>query len=141
MTPQQFAAAMRHKATAVKTAVIAAERETVKETARELVKGSSGSLTSGQLARAGHPYARRAPNSSYDPATINAQTGKFRASWVKSGPVSGGGSLRSSVVNTDPVAKYMMGTRRMVARRLDTAVAARMKPVRMARLRAAMRAR
>jgi biotin carboxylase len=126
MSPGTFAVKCRRIASALVTEAKAAEATLLAETEELFEKQSSGTLSTETLRMMGHPYAVRAPQDPPDHSIINDQTGKFRRSWRKSGPRMRGGMLRSTVVNVDPVAKYMFGTTKMVARPIDQTVAAMM---------------
>lgn len=139
MTPEQFARAIDKKASAFKAGARAAMAETITETQKEFVKRSSGSLTSGVLRKMGHPYATRDPQTPIDPTIINTQSGEFKRAWKKAGPRQRGGGYEGSVTNTDPKAHYMLGTKRMVARRIDQYVADQMRPRYKTKMRGALR--
>ena len=128
MTPFKFAMTIHRIAAALRTEIIAAEALTLEQARDALIKRSSGTITTKALRTMGHPYAVRDPQTPLDPSLINAQSGDFKRSWKKTGPKSTIAGVVSSVVNTDPKAKYMFGTRKMVARRVDIYVAAQMAP-------------
>jgi hypothetical protein len=74
---------------------------------------SSGPYSLVQLARMGHPYARRHGTALLPPGKINAQTGKFRASWRadRLGPYKG------RIINDNFVADFLQfGTDKMLPR-------------------------
>jgi hypothetical protein len=136
LTPKQFAAHLRQIPARAGAAIIAAEQQTVQE-------GMSAAyqLSSGRNSLAGHPYSAARPNPAYNPAIINVQSGRFRAAWKSTGPVSIGGRVVSKIINDSPEAKYMSGTKRMVARPIATAIRAAVEPdrqKRLARIRAAV---
>lgn len=142
LTPKQAAAHFRRAATAVPPAIIAAEQVTVKEALTNAGKLSSGPNSAAQLKAAGHPYSRQRPNPAYDAAIINVQSGRFRAAWRGTGPKAIGGIVTSHIVNASPEAKYMTGTKRMVARPVADAIRASVaasRTARLARLRQALR--
>lgn len=133
----KFGDAITRKIAALEREVIAAENASADEALKLFTKLSSGGISTKRLRLMGHPYARRAPQS-LDPSVINAQSGKFRDSWKKTSARMMGRDLSTSVVNTDKTAKYMLGTNRMIARPIDQAVAAMMRPRRLARLQKAL---
>jgi hypothetical protein len=117
-----------------------AERASAKDAMQQAVKASSGPLTSIVLAAKGHPYATRHPQAPPDPAIINKQTGRLAASWQTSAvwmPQHGFWSF--IVYNNSPEAKFMAGTRYMVARPLPSLVLGKIAPRRNRRLLAAVR--
>ena len=120
-------------------AVVAAESATLVSAKTAAVVVSSGDLTLKALARAGHPFARRAPNAAYNPSVINRQTGRFAASWRVVPPTVSGDSVVSGLVNTDPNKVYLQGTSRMVARPVAANIARRIRLIRARRLSAAFR--
>lgn len=142
LTPKQLAAHFRRAAAAVPSAIVAAEQQTVKDALANAAALSSGGSSLAQLRVAGHPYSRQRPNPAYDAAIINVQSGRFRADWRGQGPRTIGGVVTSHVVNASPEAKYMQGTRRMIARPIADAIrssVAASRAARLARLRQALR--
>jgi len=145
MTPDAFIAAMYRKERALKRLVYAAETESAQEAKAMLVQRSSGTLKTRTLRKLGHPYGHSTGAKvmrfvgSVDPTIINAQSGQFRRRWKVLKPAMQANVLRSSAISTDPKSKYMFGTKKMVARRLDIYVAARMKARRRSRLQEAVR--
>ncbi|WP_395089293.1 hypothetical protein [Armatimonas sp.] len=93
-----------------------AETLTQEDAQRELMEASSGGLSTAELRRRDHPYARRHGTAREDPKVINEQTGKFKRSWRATRPTRTGNLLRSRIRNTDPKAKFMHGTETMVPR-------------------------
>lgn len=120
-------------------AVVAAESASLVSAKVAAVVVSSGDLTPKDLARAGHPFARRAPNAAFDPSVINKQTGRFAASWRVVPPTVSGDSVVSGLVNTDLNKIYLQGTSRMVPRPVAANIARRVNPNRARRLSAAFR--
>jgi len=139
MTPKAAALHFRRAEAAVPAAVLAAETEMVKAAKEAAVRLSSGQYSAAQLRAAGHPYARRAPNAAYDAAIINAQTGRFRSAFAPILPVLSGGTVRSAVINNSPEARYMTGTRSMIARPIAARTQQTVQPARLLRLRRAIR--
>lgn len=87
-----------------------------------VVVRSSGPYSLAELRRKDHPYAKRHGSPLLDPGRVNAQTGKFRASWGSRSL----GALHKQVVNTDPVSEYLVtkdgrGTKYMFHRGVDAA--------------------
>lgn len=138
MSPKDFAAAMQRKKAAITKETIAAEKQTVNETQDLFRQMSSGTIKTKQLRMMGHPYARRDPQIPVDPSIINLQSGIFEKSWQKSLPKFVGTILKSSVVNIDPKAVFMLGTHPMIERPIDVVVALKMQPRRLALLRNAL---
>lgn len=133
-TPAQAARHFREAATSLPAAVIRDEQETVKEAKAKAVQMSSGPHSTAALRAAGHPYGRRTRNVNYEAAIINAQSGRFRAAWATTAPRLTGGAVICSVVNGSPEAKFMAGTKNMVARPIADAVKAAIHPRRRQRL-------
>lgn len=132
MTPLQFSANMERIRKALVANIRAAEERSLREASRAFVKRSSGTASTSQLRKLGHPFAARAPQSSPDPSVVNDQGGPFRESWVQGGPtINGAGTMQSSVINVDPKSVYMFGTKTMVKRGIDDAVAADIEPRRL----------
>ena len=137
MTPAQFSRHMAKAAAALPRTLAAAEGASLKQAKALAVTLSSGTLTRAELRRRGHPYAVRNPTSP-NPQVINAQSGAFRAAWVVRAPVVTGGGVVSSVANISAPARYMGGTRFMVARPLPEAVQAAVRAARLVRTRRAV---
>ena len=140
--PNLLAARLRSAGPAISAALLTAEAITVKEALAAAVRLSSGGHSLAQLRAAGHPYARRAPDPSFDASVINVQSGEFLRAWRSAGPSLVGGVVKSRVVNNSAPAKYMGGTRTMIARPIDRAIRAAVSPDRnrrLARLRRAVR--
>lgn len=131
----QAAAAIRRKAEAMAREVRNAERQAAREALSEARALSSGPLTRGALRRLGHPYARRAPRPPLPAHVVNVQSGRFRRAWR----IAGTGD-RLALVNTSAVARFLArGTRRMIARPIAAAIAARVRAKRLRRLQEAAR--
>ena len=134
MSLDELAARLRALPGKMQRNLAAAERKTQKQAYREAVNLSSGTETAQSLARAGHPYSRRAPNSAFDPAQINSRTGLFRSSWVSPPQVIAGRTILTTVLNLSPEAAYMEGTKTMVARPIADEVMKRIEPDRQRRI-------
>ena len=78
MTPGQAAAKIARMVERMPVELRRAEEKTVKQGLRIARKWSSGTYSLLALAKAGHPYSRRRPNSAFDPGLINVQSGDFR---------------------------------------------------------------
>ena len=137
-TPKQLAAQFRRAAAAVFPAIVAAEKQTATEAEAAGVHLSSGPHSTAQLRAAGHPYSRQRPNSAYDAAIVNMQTGAFAAAWRPVPPSVSGSRVICGAVNRDAAARYMAGTRFMVARPVAAAVQKSVQPKRVIRLRKAI---
>jgi hypothetical protein len=129
----QAAEALRRKATAVQQQARSAEEATAREALALARKQSSGLVSSRELARMGHPYARRRPRPPGSPAVVNRQSGRFQAAWrvVRTGD-------RLRLVNDARHARYLndRGTRLMIRRPITRAVAQAIRRSRERRLRA-----
>lgn len=76
------------------------------------IDASSGDITTAQLRREDHPYAKRHGAPRRDPSRINTQTGSFRSMWRAVGTAIGG-----QVLNDSRVADWLeQGTDTMFAR-------------------------
>ena len=138
MTPAQFSAHMVKAVAALPKRLIAAEAVTLQEAKARAILLSSGTLSTAELRRRGHPYARRNPTSP-NPQIINAQTGVFRQAYTTPPPVPSASGVTASVVNVAPFSGYMRGTRLMVARPLPQAVQLAVRVRRLARTAGAIR--
>lgn len=138
MRAAPFAIAMKRKRDAVLRELLAAENRVLDETQAMFVRASSGSISTKTLRLMGHPYAKRDPQTPLNPAVINDQGGPFKKDWRKTKSRMVGGVMRGRVVNVDTKAKYMLGTRKMIRRPIDAAVANAMKPRRLSLLRNAL---
>ena len=118
--------------------LVAAEAVTLQEAKARAILLSSGTLSTAELRRRGHPYARRNPTSP-NPQIINAQTGVFRQAYTTPPPVATASGVTASVVNVAPYSGYMRGTRLMVARPLPQAVQLAVRVRRLARTAGAIR--
>ena len=140
--PRLLATRLRAAGPKISAALLAAEAITVKEAMQAATRLSSGGYSLAQLRAAGHPYARRAPDPSFDAAIINMQSGEFLNAWRSAGPYRVGGVVKSKIVNNSRPAKYMSGTKTMIARPIDKAILAAVSPdrkKRIARIRQAIR--
>lgn len=94
--------------------------ETIHATQWEAVALSSGTVSSADLARMDHPFAKRHGSPQTNLLPINAQSGEFRNSWVTHGPSERGGTVVASLENVSPHADFLEGgTRFMFARPLE----------------------
>ena len=134
-TPKKAAALLRALPALLEKAALQEQRDSLADAQRLLIQQSSGTVSLAELRRMGHPFARRAPQASPDAAIINDQGGAFRKSWRKVAPVRSGDFVTSRVVNTDPKARFMNGTKTMVKRPIIAAVEAKLKPIRKNRAR------
>ena len=83
------------------------------------VELSSGDKSSRELARLGHPYARRHGSPKLDPAIINDQSGRFRDAWRAMPPSVVGRQAVVTLGNDTPYAPHLFGgTKTMFARPL-----------------------
>ena len=120
-------------------AIRRSERASLQEGLQVARFWSRGSISSAALRRMGHPY-RRGGFPPQDPGIINRQTGVFLRSWRTRGPSLGGDQVSSRLFNTAPQASFLnTGTSRMIRRPIRERVVARLRPKRLARLRAAIR--
>ncbi len=137
-SPQQIALVLRRKAQAMERAMRQAEAASAAEAlhiAREL---SSGTRAAAQLRAAGHPYR---VGGSGPPLPINRQSGRFYAAWRIVGPRATRAGLKTSIVNADRKARWLMrGTRRMMARPVLAALRAKIAAARAKRHRQALKA-
>lgn len=143
MTPDQFSAAMKRKAKAIEAEIRSAENRTAEEAKGLLVQYSGGPYSLRELAKMGHPYARRLNGRRLtmylDPTIINQQSGRFRRSWGKQLCRWNGKQLVVSVTNSSPEAAFMLGTTKMMPRRIDKRVAEELRQRHFNRLRSALR--
>ena len=139
MTPAQFSAHMTKAAAAVPRRLAASEAVTLQDAKAKAIVLSSGTLTTAELRRRGHPYARRNPTSP-SPEIINSQSGVFRAAFLTPAPIVGPDGVTARVVNVAPYSGYLAaGTRLMVARPLPQAVQLAVRVRRLARTAGAIR--
>lgn len=123
-------------------ATVAAERENAQDARGELVAASHGSNSTADLRRAGHPYAKRAPNPAYDPSVVNDQGHGFPEGWAAGEPIADetGETITSAVVNHHPDAHWIAtageGGSRQVARPIVQRAAAAVRERRKRRVRA-----
>lgn len=112
------------------------ERRTIEEALIIAEDQSSGPYSTADLARMGHPYARRHRKPLEDPRRINAQSGMFRGMWDTEGPSADG---ESAIFNTDPKAPLLAGgTQTMFPRPVDEAIEERLEPGRESRIEHAL---
>lgn len=107
----------------------AAEAKTAKEALKIAKKQSSGSVSTAQLIKEDHPFAKRHGSPKRDPSTINVQSGAFRAEWH----IQNGNSLDDgpAVVNYSRVARFLQeGTASMFARPIEAVVIAKLQSIR-----------
>lgn len=116
MTPQQGAAKLRLKATAVRKELTSALNDAAQVGVKLGRDNSSGPFSQAQLSAVGHPYSKRRPNPAYTPGIINVQTGRFKAAWKTIRAVRYSGGLRSRVVNRSPEAGFLTGFQRSASR-------------------------
>ena len=138
MKPAQFSAHMTKAVAALPKRLVAAEAVTLQEAKARAILLSSGTLSTAELRKRGHPYARRNPTSP-NPQIINAQTGVFRQAYTTPPPVPSASGVTASVVNVARYSGYMRGTRLMVARPLPQAVQLAVRVRRLARPAGAIR--
>mgnify|MGYP001788328927 FL=1 len=129
---------MTKAAAALPKRLVAAEAVTLQEAKARAILLSSGTLSTAELRKRGHPYARRNPTSP-NPQIINAQTGVFRQAYTTPPPVPSASGVTASVVNVARYSGYMRGTRLMVARPLPQAVQLAVRVRRLARTAGAIR--
>jgi len=136
-TPRQAEVLLRRRVQALSEAIRASEAESLKEALAIARKLSSGTISSAQLRRMGHPY-RPGGSPPQDPAIINVQSGQFRAAWRANGPFDARGGLVSQLVNTARYAALLFsGTSRMIPRPIFQAIQRRVSQARYRRLKAA----
>lgn len=129
MTPEEFKVAMHKKADAIERNLKVAENASATQALQIFTTLSSGPYSLRQLALMGHPYAQRQAEghirlvTGLDPSVINVQTGQFRSSWIVIRCHDVNGNLVTKIINTSPDAKWMLGTKKMKARRIDSRVA------------------
>lgn len=143
MTPEAAAAALKRRATALRPQARQALDAIVTVGERAALLASSGSLSTAQMRRVGHPYATRRSMTGLAAAFINDQGGPFARSWGirRSQPAASG--YRASVFNRDPKARFLVGRTRpkskMVLRAIDLLVRAQMQRIARRTLVAALR--
>lgn len=126
----------------LKAATLAAEKENLQTAKGELVKATSGTNSKADLRRAGHPYAKRAPNSAFDPAIANTHSGQVPAGWVMTEPSESGDTLTGKAANNTESALWLAraghGNSTSVARPIVQGVKAKVREPRTKRVRAAV---
>lgn len=106
------------------------------DVARQL---SSGTFSTAQLRRMGHPY-RHGGRPPQNAAIINRQSGSFYRGWQIKPVETRGGRITAGLINTSPHAVLLMrGTSRMIARPILQLIEKRVTPRRRALYRAAIR--
>jgi uncharacterized membrane protein YebE (DUF533 family) len=93
------------------------------------IEYSSGTYSEDDLARLDHPFATRHGSPQLDPSVINVKSGDFRAAWHTVGPTQAAGGVAGSIINNDPKAQFLQGTRLMFARPIDDRIAHELAPV------------
>lgn len=120
MTPRQAVRRVEALRREIKRDCQLAVSRTLREAERKAKQWSSGGFSPRTLAKMDHPYARRHGefgSGTLDPATINAQTGEFRASWETSLPHFSDRQITGRLSNQDPKADFLQyGTEFMVVR-------------------------
>ena len=123
MTPDEAADRLERAAADLRANLEEAESRNLQDLFETALRFSSGPLSTAELARMDHPYARRHGKAKEDPAVINRQSGAFLAAWQTEGPTWAGDDLTGSLFNTDWKAPLLeAGTRYMFARPLPEAV-------------------
>ncbi len=122
----------------IESETIRAEKATIEEALKLAQEMSSGVHSLADIARAGHPYSRRAPQPDAYPANvINKQKGLFFRGWRTELPHRVGNEIVSGLRNIDPKAAFMEGTDKMIPRPIAPAVLAIILPKREKRLQEA----
>lgn len=117
MTPEQAAAALGNLGKDLERGAEQGANRALKLLREAAIRRSEGPLSTAELRRLGHPYARRHGRPRRDPNTVNQQSEDFRNAWETEGPDEQGGILAGSVFNTDPKAELLKdGTDAMFAR-------------------------
>lgn len=116
----------------------AAETLSLADAKQEALEASSGALSTAELRRRDHPYARRHGSATEDPQILNSQSGDFRRAWRASAVTRRVGKLTGTVRNTDRKAKYMRGTEKMLPRPVAARVITRVRRIRRYRLKRAL---
>lgn len=138
MTSAQFAKKLEQFARVYTQEVIKAETATIEDAKKIAIELSGGPHSSAALAKADHPYSRRRPQrSKYPPQIINKQTGKFQGAWRIVRPRVVGKTIVTRLHNTDPKAKFMAGTKLMIARPIAREIRKRIANRRVRRLKTA----
>lgn len=140
------AQAFRALAERYREEVLRAESESAVEALEAAIEQTSGTLSTRQLRRMGHPYALRAPQTPVDPGRSNDQGGGLAQSWQIRPPRLVGDAVETHVVNRHPDARWLKRSTRpgwrgpMVPRPIVAAVLETIQPQRQQRLKAAARA-
>lgn len=127
----------------VKREIGRAEQESLKDLDTTAAAQTSGSYSLKQLAKMGHPYAKRHPQPGLPPEILNIQGGSLvedwrteEGTWRTSGKT---GVLKSSLSNQNPAWQWLKGTTVMVRRSVRQAILGQVLPRRRQRLRQAIR--
>lgn len=140
------AQAYRRLAETYRQQILQAEARTAAELLAAAIEQTSGTISTRQLRRMGHPYALRAPQTPVDPGKSNDQGGGLAQSWQLEPPRIQGERVLTRVVNRHPDARWLKrstlpGWRGpMVPRPIAAAVLEKIQPQRQQRLRAAAKA-
>jgi hypothetical protein len=119
----------------VTRAVVRSEKETLEKAHELLIKQSSGKISTKELRRMGHPFARRAPQDSPPADIINSQSGEFKGKWRNRGVKTTSKGTSGKVRNISRKAGFMHGTPLMVKRSVVEAVKKKIRRQRRQRLR------
>jgi hypothetical protein len=105
-------------------AVVASDTEMLAEAKKLLIEQTSGDVSTTMLRRMGHPFAVRNPQPSPPADIINSQRegGGLNEHWQEQPVVVTGSQTSGKVINTDPIAGFMLGTDLMVKRDVVGAV-------------------
>ncbi len=127
----------------LKAAVAAAETQSATDLKNLATKQTSGTITTKQLRRMRHPFARRDPQTPLNPAVVNKQSGQLRAGWrilpIKASRTGTRTGVTNASVHAKLVKRAGSGKSKSVARPLVAAIFRKIRPERTARLRAALR--
>ena len=137
LTLVEFKRELRKRKTALRREIKKSESQSATFGVKIAKTLSSGPFSQMQLNAMDNPYAVRHGTAQIAPDVINVQTGKFRAAWkreVNDWTGSPPDALLTKVINTSGVAKYMLGTKRMLPRPVDALTAKILEPVRMLNL-------
>lgn len=144
MTSAQAARFFSSYARRLQKNVAAAERESAKELLKAAHAQASGSLSTRELRRMRHPYARAKGrwNSPIDPAKVNRQSGEMDGGFRILPMQASRRGTRTGVTNATRHARLIKGggkgKSKMVARPLAHAILLEIRAARRARLRAAL---
>ena len=141
-----FCTALARKASAIDSNIRDAENITARQAKQLFLQSSRGPYKQKTLTAMGHPYGRKKSSrimltvANIDPTIINIQSGNFLRRWGVNKCKKSGNKLLTQVLNSSVEAKYMLGTKRMVPRRIDLRVAKQITAFRINRARIALRA-